>query len=305
MADSKNTLLKLIHETKAVSIWNHKTGPVFWYAASVPGPFYVNTELVIGPALANELLAKITDIIASIADGAGRAAQLNKIIMDAYSSSAIYQQVISAMVVTTKAEFPHGSFDLISGGERRDWLFSIPLAHALNIKHVFLFKNQTTYCAETLKDGERALHVADLINNAASYFDLWFPILEEAHLNYIGTVCVNIRGTNGLNRLRKHGKKTVTLNNVDQDFFEKSQASGLIDADTLNEIKTYFTSSLDWAKHYLMDDVKLFDVKNLDPKSFERLQSFFNKDPWSLKTNHASFFVSMQAEINKRLRNYS
>ena len=32
------------------------------------------------------------------------------------------------------------------------------------------------------KAGEKALHVADLINNAASYFDLWFPLLSKAHV---------------------------------------------------------------------------------------------------------------------------
>lgn len=302
MTDTDSALLKLIHDTKAVSIWNHKTGPVFWYAASVPGPFYVNTELVIGPALANELLEKITAIVAASPDNATRAAQLNDLILSAYRNSAQYQQVIGAMVAKAKSEFPAENFDVVSGGERRDWLFSIPFAHEIGKRHVFLFKNKTTYCTESFKADERALHVADLINNAASYFDLWFPLLAKAQLDYIGTLCVNIRGTNGLKRLQEHGKKTVTLNNVDVSFFEKSLASGLIDSDTLAEIKTYFASSAEWAKKYLMQDTKLFAVERLDPKSFERLQSFFANDPWSLKTGHEDFFTAMQDEINKRLR---
>jgi len=65
---SSAQLIHRIHETKAVSIWNHKTGPIFWYAASVPGPFYVNTELVIGPALSASLLKSITQIVETISE---------------------------------------------------------------------------------------------------------------------------------------------------------------------------------------------------------------------------------------------
>lgn len=302
MKNTEDAMLKLIHETKAVSIWNHKTGPVFWYAASVPGPFYVNTELVIGPALAKDLLEKITNIVAGTEDNAKRAAQLNEVILGAYRKDAQYQQVIAVMVEKAKREFAPNSYTAISGGERRDWLFSIPFAAATGIKHVFLFKNKTFYCTDALKPNEPTLHIADLINNAASYFDLWFPLLQKAQLNYIGTICVNIRGTNGLNRLSEHGKQTVTLNNVDTTFFEKSFANDLIDQTTLDEIKSYFVSSKEWAEKYLMKNVGLFDVPHLSAKDFERLQSFFANDPWKLKADNAAFFAAMQIEINKRLK---
>jgi orotate phosphoribosyltransferase len=302
MTDTQNDLLKLIHETKAVSIWSHKTGPVFWYAASVPGPFYVNTELVIGPELAPLLLDQITNIIAETSEPTGRATKLNDAILSAYKNSAMYQRVIAAMIAKAKTEFPAGSYDVISGGERRDWLFSIPLAHEIGIDHVYLFKDHSAYCKRPLKNGEKALHVADLINNAASYFDLWFPILAQAKLECIGTLCVNTRGSNGLNRLTEYGLKTVTLNGVDTAFFEKSLAGGLIDRETLTEITAYFSSPQEWARKYLMKDVELFDVQALDKKSFERLQSFFTKDPWNLRKNHADFFASMQKEIDLRLK---
>jgi len=298
---ANDKLLKLIHDTKAVSIWNHRTGPVFWYAASVPGPFYVNTELVIGPAIAETLLEKITAIVANTNDLAQRAKQLTELILDAHKKSPMYQQVITAMVDAAKSEFPAGNFDVVSGGERRDWLFSIPFAKSIGARHVFLFKNQSVFCAQRLKPDEKALHIADLINNAASYFDLWFPILAKAQLHYAGTICVNSRGTNGMQRLREHGKKTVALNSVDTGFFEKWRAGGLIDQDTLTEIKAYFTSPGDWAAQYLMQDVALFDVPGLDKKSFERLQSFFANDPWSLKKDHPDFFAAMKDEVAKRL----
>ena len=67
MIYSPEDMIKRIHDTKAVSIWNSKTGPIFWYAANVPGPFYVTTELVIGPDLSAKLLKDITALIAELA----------------------------------------------------------------------------------------------------------------------------------------------------------------------------------------------------------------------------------------------
>jgi len=302
MGDSQNILLKLIHDTKAVSIWNHKTGPVFWYAANVPGPFYVNTELVIGPALAEKLLNRITSIVADVKDPAARVTQLNELILTAYKNDGTYGQVITAMIERAKTEFPTGRYDVISGGERRDWLFSIPFAHECGVRHVFLFKDQSIYSEQPLKAGERALHVADLINNAASYFDRWFPILEKAKLTCIGTICINSRGTNGLQRLKEHGCKTVVLNSVDMSFFEQSLTSGLIDRDTHEELGVYFASAQDWARQYLMQDTALFNVANTDKKSLERLQHFFANDPWSLRKVHGTFFAEIETQIGKRLK---
>ena len=232
MTNPQAEILKIIHDTKAVSIWNRATGPVFWYAAGVPGPFYVNTELVIGPALAKELLEKITALLASSNDPATRVAQLEAMMMDAYNKTPPYKTVIAAMVQKARQEFPQGSFDAVSGGERRDWLFSIPFAKEMGVRHLYMFKNQTSCCPDGVQASERMLHVADLINNAASYFDLWLPALQKAKLECAGTLCVNSRGSNGVDRLRAANIKTVPLNSIDVDFFAQWLKEGLIDQGT-------------------------------------------------------------------------
>ena len=303
MIYSTNDLIKRIHDTKAVSIWNRNTGPIFWYAASVPGPFYVNTELVIGPELSASLLKKITAIVAETPDAKGRAEKLETLIMDAYNSDEIFKNVIDTMVAKTREEFPASAFSLISGGERRDWLFSIPMAKLMNIRHAYLFKNGELYCAQGVTSGEVALHVSDLINNAASYFDAWLPILQKAGLSCVGTVCVNSRGSAGVDRLKANGQKVVALNSIDIAFFEKSMETGLIDAGTLEEIRAFFSSAQEWASKYLMGKPALFNADGIDAKSFERLQTFFTKDPWGLRSSHESFFAEMTKAIADRVKN--
>ena len=298
---SGEEIVKLIYDTKALNIWNRKTGPVFWYALGVPGPFYVNTELVLGAALAERLLEGITAIVAETKDLAVRAERLNALMGEAYDASPVYQRVIASMVAAAKAAFPAGAFTLVSGGERRDWLFSIPFAAAYGVPHVFLFKGQSFYGKEGFKPQESVLHVADLLNNAASFFDNWFPALEKAQLKCPATLCLNTRGSNGLTRLGAVGVKVLALNSIDRAFFEKSAAQGIIDNDTSAEIGVFFDSPKAWAEKYLLGDVGLFDVRNLDPKSFERLQSFFAKDPWGLRGNHGAFFAAMEKEIARRV----
>jgi orotate phosphoribosyltransferase len=266
----------------------------------VPGPFYVNTEQVIGQKLAAALLEKITAIVAATPDATERAERLNAAILPAYETAPVWQNIIRTMVAAARNAFPSGNYAFVSGGERRDWLFSIPFARAAGLPHIFLFKNRNLWCASSIPPDTATLHVADLVNNAASYFDLWLPILEKHGLRCAGTVVLNTRGTNGLQRLDAVGLKTVALNGIDLDFFEQSKANGLIDADTLEELRVYFAAPREWAARYLTGDAALFGVEGLDPKSFERLRAFFANDPWDLEKDHAPFFAAMQAAIARR-----
>jgi orotate phosphoribosyltransferase len=300
---TRNELLKLVHDTKALSIWNRKKGPVFWYIAGVPGPFYINTEMILGQVFASQSLEKIDAALAATAHPAARAAQLNEAILAGYESNAVYRKIVATMIARAQEEFPTGSYSFISGGERRDWLFSIPFAKEIGIKHVFLFKNGSMHCERPLKPDESSLHVSDLINNAASYVDLWLPLLEASRLKCYGTVCVISRGAAGVKNLKERGIEIAALNSIDRTFFEQSFACGLIDKEKLDEITLHFSSPEKWGDKYLFGSPDLFDIKNIDKKSFERLRSFFTNDPWTLRKNHEDFFNVIDAKINERLKN--
>ncbi|MDE2029812.1 MAG: hypothetical protein KGI97_04515 [Alphaproteobacteria bacterium] len=300
MIYSQTDLFKLLHDTRAVSIWNRAKGPVFWYAANVPGPFYVNTEMTIGADLSARLLREITAIVAGTVDAQARAEQLDALIMDAYKTSPSWQKLIATMIDKAQAEFPEGDFNLISGGERRDFLFSIPFAHASGLPHLFLFKNETSWCAHPLPQHPRALHVSDLINNAASILDRWLPALDALHIPCCGNLCINVRGDNGLKRLHGAGQKTACLATIDAEFFRHLHAEDLIDRETFEEIAVFFASAKDWAARYLIGKPELFDVSGCDAKSFERLRAFIANDPWKLRPQHEAFFADMGKAIARR-----
>ncbi len=302
MTYSSDDILKLIHDTKALQIWNRQKGPVFWYVLGVPGPFFVNTEWIIGKELSLSILHGINSIMEKVSDPASRAQQLTSLIMTAYKDSEDFRNVVAALVKKATQELPAGSYSLISGGERRDWIFSIPFAQETALRHVFLFKDKSFYCERPFEPEEKVLHVADLINNAASYFDRWLPALRKAHLVCHKTTCVVSRN-HGDAKLEEIGIESVPLIRIDLSFFEKSRASGLIDKDTLDEITTHFHSPQRWAEKYLFNNPGVLDVQKMDAKSFERFESFITQDPWALREVHHEFFDAMRRAIAVRKKN--
>ena len=149
MTDPQFTLKKLVLDSGALKIWDHRTGPVFWGAAKVPMPFYINTELMIGPQLAADLLQEITAICAGSTDADPRARRLHSLILKAYDRTPVWQQIIQALLDRAKSAFPAASYQVVSGGERRDWLFSIPFAQEAGRKHLYLFKDRSSYLRTT------------------------------------------------------------------------------------------------------------------------------------------------------------
>lgn len=70
------------------------------------------------------------------------------------------------------------SIDVISGGESRDWMFSLPMALNWNKAHVMIYKKGKIVGADM--KGKRILHVADLNNEGSSPRDSWIPAIKKA-----------------------------------------------------------------------------------------------------------------------------
>jgi hypothetical protein len=297
---SHDALMKRVHDTKALSLWNSKTGPIFWYTAGVPGPFFVNTEYLIGADEANGLVATITDILEGEPDPAIRAARIKQSVMDAYAKNDAYKNIIETLAAKAKKSLRPNAYTLVSGGERRDWLFSVPFAEETGLRHVYIFKDRSTYCDSPLGPDEQALHISDLINNAASYTDKWLPALETAGIAIDTTLCVTIRGKVGTDKLTQRGVRSIALYTIDLPFFENLVAQGLVEHATYDELALYFDSPTAWAEKYLMGRETLFDVANAQGKALDRIQSFFTKDPWKFQDRYPAFFKSIKMAIEAR-----
>ena len=75
-------------------------------------------------------------------------------------------------------EWEGGSFYVVSGGESRDWIFSLPIALELGKPHTMIYKDCKMIGADV--KGRRVVHVADLNNEGSSPRDKWVPAIRKA-----------------------------------------------------------------------------------------------------------------------------
>ncbi|MDY0029161.1 MAG: hypothetical protein RBR86_04365 [Pseudobdellovibrionaceae bacterium] len=297
---SPQEFLELIFSSKAVSIWNHETGPVFWYAAGVPGPFYVNTEKLIGADQSAALLEAINGIVGKDPlSSEMKSEAVREAVLKSYHSNEVFRRIVATMIETSP--FPISGIDLISGGERRDWFFSVPFAEELGLDHLYIFKNGDVFrrSGNTANpSGMRCVHISDLINNAASYFDKWLPILADHKMDLLGTISVINRGQVGMDRLKEADVKVHTLKSIDLPLFSELAQSGLIPISAGDEISLYFKSKEDWARKYILARPEVFGLNaGLDEKSKDRLKSFLAQDPWGLEPSAQDTFNKLRSAL--------
>ena len=102
-----------------------------------------------------------------------------------YESDDIYRGLIDELHSFIKNNIDIDKVDYVSGGERRDWFFSLIIAKLINKPHISIYKNLTSVITidGNLKDNrfkrEKVLHIADLITEASSYERAWIPAIKN------------------------------------------------------------------------------------------------------------------------------
>ncbi|MDR3051298.1 MAG: orotate phosphoribosyltransferase [Oscillospiraceae bacterium] len=232
MEPAANPTLAALFATHALRLCPE--GQPFWYTSGRLGPFYINTHFLFGgePAAANLL-----DAIEQQAT-ADRLA-LPRII-GARIAAHTAQDTAFAGVIARLAEAARGlNFDFVSGGERRDFFFSLPVARILGVPHLCIFKDlDAVYTpadggpsvpAEAASlSGRRALHVADLVTEASSYTRAWLPALAALGVTMTATLAVVDRDQGGREILAKQGVPLTALVRVDAAMLRVAQAQGLL-----------------------------------------------------------------------------
>jgi orotate phosphoribosyltransferase len=225
---------------KHVVSWLIDTGAVrvcpedrpFWYTSGKLGPLYINTHYLCGgKETASELLMDIE------AEASRRPLSLTRIIGDKLEallhSDPRYAGVIARLIELAGES---GEFDCVSGGERRDWFFSMPVARALGLPHLSLFKNLSAVYTNAKGDSDRAertalhgkrlLHVADLVTEASSYLRAWIPTVEETDARIVATVVVVDRGQGGKQKLATAGVPLRALVTLAPALFDEAVGHG-------------------------------------------------------------------------------
>lgn len=227
----ENPIISWLFETDAVRVCPE--GHPFWYTSGKLGPFYINTQFLYGSeAAANALLTVIEEACAG-----DKLAFYDKVYAEIdkqLASCPIYAQLIDLMTEAARKL----DVDFVSGGERRDFFFSMPVARKLGLGHLSIFKdlssvytdgNGVSMPSEAAQlAGKRSVHIADLVTVASSYIRAWIPAVEGLGAKIAYSLAVVDRDQGGSDILKNAGCPLTTLIVIKPELFETAHRMGRI-----------------------------------------------------------------------------
>lgn len=291
-----SNILSYLFETNAIKFC--KENEPFWYTSGKIGPYFFNAQYVYGgEAESAEFLNYITEELALIKDNKSNKLDLPKKLFDKvqeeYNSNKIYNDVINQMKDYIEKNIGIDNFEYISGGERRDWYFSVILANLLNKKHLTVFKDMSALVSnsnfsetQNISDlnGAKVLHLADLITTASSYIKMWVPIINNLNGKMENSLVIIDRNQGGKDNLKEVGVTSHALVTVDKTLFQKALELGFINEEQLNMINKYFDNPDETMKQFLIEHPEFIEnsLKSDNERTLKRVHTLLDENLYGL-----------------------
>ena len=240
-----------LEETKAFSDLEI---PVITTSGEFLTPFFINTENLLGDSNIQKVLEKHGDDSLALINYATKR-------LDKYPP---FGEVIDRLCEKIKMFFPinyPSNKKAISGGQRRDWLFSGPVSRKLNLAHISLYKNgkiEFLHPAGTnysLSDNDLyTLHVSDLMTKGSSAFRIengeekgWIPMLRKrgSTIDNLFTVVTRLQG--GEKLLFKQGINTYSFVAIDEESLRAHSKQPEV-------VMAYLKNEIGWTINYLKEN---------------------------------------------------
>lgn len=254
---NQEMILNWLFQTNAIRVC--QPDQPFWYTSGTLGPYYINTHFLYGSeASANELL---TLIETAAADPLSMPEKLAIAVRRQYAQEPIFRELCDLIASWMRA----CPFDLVSGGERRDFFFSIQAAIILDKPHLSILKDGTMVLSEDqftkhrlIKDGDlsgcHAMHVADLVTEASSYQRAWLPAIHKAGAAMLHTLAVVDRDQGGREWLLENGTELLALTRIDRALFEQALQLGQIGQAQYQMISRFIDSPIEFMRHFFREN---------------------------------------------------
>ena len=276
-------LLKALLDTEALRL--APPGEVFWYTSGTVGPYYINTEYLYGgPERAQQLLAFIDE---HKEDGDFPQC-LQERVEKQYAKDEVYRQVVDGLVALARESGSH--FNSVSGGERRDWFFSLAVAERLGKPSLLIYKDRHT----VVLDGQKlrpvrandmdVLHVADLVTEASSYVRDWIPAVAASGGRIAYSANVIDRGQGGLETLKEQGITAGALMRIDDALFDRLYEMGQIDEAQRMVLVEYYRNPYTAMRAFLKAHPEFVSraLHGSDMRAAQRARLLITENPYGL-----------------------
>lgn len=287
MNNFRDKLVSWLFETEALRVCPQDKP--FWYTSGAIGPYYINTHFLYGSEeKANNLLKLIDEVKKDIVGCPGKV--LDEV-LENYNNDKIFKELIDEMVKFIRQNQELQSCDYISGGERRDWFFSIIIAHILNKPHITIYKDLKAVLTDggkvvtdfDIKD-KKVLHIVDLINEASSYERAWIPAIKSLGGEIIWSMAVVDRMQGGSEFLESNNIKPFSMINIDKDLFKMALSSNCINKSQFDMITAYLENPKEAMTRFLKENPQFMkNALESDEKTRERAKLCLDKGIYDLK----------------------
>lgn len=287
-------LTTLLFETSAFKI-SPENEP-FWYTSGKIGPYFVNADYLYGSENdSKDLLAFIdSELENKTKDNIPN--HIFSKTLSHYNENSIYKSVIDSMIEYIKQHVNLEEIDYISGGERRDWFFSNIIAYLLEKPHITIYKDLSTIESNydfsknstiSKLEGKSVLHIADLLNQAASFTRAWIPAIENLGAKIKWAEFVIDRADGGTQVLENCNVEVLSLLKINEDLFLKALNLNIINEKQLNLIKEFKKNPMGSMKQFLIDHPEFIEnsLKSDNSKTQKRVHTLIEQDIYGLGLN--------------------
>ena len=277
-----NDLMSLLFETNAFQIC--KENEPFWYTSGKIGPYFINTQFLYGSSQSAQEFLDFIDIQLETTQKDCIPSNLFEKVLAQYQNNNIYKTVIDTLKEFITSNIDLSSIDYISGGERRDWFFSIMISYILEKPHITIFKDLSAVSSTSdFKEsnfveklsGKHVLHIADLLNTASSYARSWIPAIESLGSKIITSIAVVDRMQGGSQTLKEHNIESFTLLQVNNILFKKAKELGIINENQLDMLNKYTENPDECMREFLIEHPEFLEnaLHSDNPKTVKRAKT--------------------------------
>lgn len=286
MSNTEEKLILWLFKTNAVRVCPQDKP--FWYTSGNIGPYYINTHFLYGSEeKANNLLKIIDKEKENILSCPSVILSLVK---ENYISDPIYRGLIDEMCRSIKENIDLDEVDSISGGERRDWFFSLLISDLLEKPHITIYKDLKAVISEgkdveeaSNLNGKKVLHIADLITKASSYERSWIPAIKDRGGEIKWSVVVVDRKQGGSELLERENIRPFSMISIDKGFFDKALSMGIINESQHKMVVEYIENPFESMREFVKKNPEFLENSlKADERTQKRARLCIDKNIYNL-----------------------
>ena len=133
-------------------------------------------------------------------------------------------------------------------------------------------------------NGNKVLHLADLITTASSYIKMWVPIINKLNGKMENTLVLIDRNQGGKEILKDVGVNMHSLVTVDKSLFEKAKELGVINQEQLNLVTKYFDNPDETMRQFLIEHPEFIEnsLKSNNERTLKRVHTLIDENLYNL-----------------------